>query len=53
MLTSKLVRAHSLTVAAMKSWVMYLSTASWIDSPIIPQMTLSTSRPSSTCWRMP
>ena len=31
MLTSKLVLAHSATLAATKSWVMYLSTASLID----------------------
>jgi hypothetical protein len=37
--TLKFIRPHSATVAATKSLVTYLLTASSIDSPIMPQMT--------------
>jgi hypothetical protein len=51
--TSKFTLAHSAIVAATWSWTTYLSTASVIASPIMPQMMPSTFRPSSTCWRVP
>ena len=51
--TSKLTRAHSATVAAMKSCVMYLSTASFIASPIMSQMIPSILCPRRTFCLMP